>query len=92
MSCGRPHEVDCGSVLAALDAFIDGEDSALDRAKIAAHLHECGPCLEEQHIEQLVRAVVARSCAAEPCSEAVRAGVIGRIRAVSVQVTLRNAD
>lgn len=93
MSCGNHHDVDCGSILASLDAFMDGEDTELDRTKIATHLHECGPCLQEHHIDQLVKALVARGGGGERCSEQVRARVVDRIREVRVEMTVvRRAD
>lgn len=93
MSCGNHHDVDCGSILASLDAFMDGEDSALDRAKIAEHLHECGPCLQEHHVEQLVKALVARGGGGEHCSEQVRARIVSRIHEVRFEMTVfRTAD
>ena len=82
MSCGRPHDVDCREILDALDSYLDGEDTAVDRAKIAQHLDECGPCLQEHHIEQLVKARIARACAGETCSETVRTRIVTRIREV----------
>ena len=84
MSCGGDHEVDCTSVLQSLDAFVDGEDSALDRERIQQHLTECGPCLQERQIEELVKAVVARACGNEPCSDQVRTRVVSRIRELRV--------
>jgi mycothiol system anti-sigma-R factor len=93
VSCGNHHDLDCGSILAALDAFIDGEESDLDRVKIAQHLHECGPCLQEQHVEQLVKAIVARGGGGERCSEQIRARIVTRIREVRVEMTvLRTSD
>jgi len=88
MSCGGEHEVDCGAIIAALDAFIDGEESALDRAKIEQHLHECGPCLQEEQIDQLIKARVARACKDERCSEQVRSGVLLRLREIRVSITV----
>lgn len=87
MSCGNPHSIDCAAVLAALDAYLDGEDSALDRVTIAEHLRECGPCLQEEHIDRLIRARVARACGLDACSAEVRARVVTRIREVQVSVT-----
>lgn len=84
MSCGRPHEVDCHDILEALDAYLDGEDTALDRAKIATHLQECGPCLQEQHVDRLVKARVARACGGDTCSEVVRTRILTSIREVRV--------
>lgn len=84
MSCGGPHDVDCRQILDALDAYLDGEDTPLDRALIAAHLEECGPCLQEHHIERLVKARLARACGPEACSDEVRARIVTRIREVRV--------
>ena len=84
MSCGNPHDANCTEVLAALDAYLDNEDTPLDRAVIAQHLAECGPCLREQDIDRVVRALVARACASESCSDSLRARIVTRIRETSV--------
>jgi anti-sigma factor (TIGR02949 family) len=62
MSCGNPHELDCREALAHLYEFIDGEVGPVDSDRIAHHLEECGPCLQEFDVERIVKAVVARSC------------------------------
>ncbi len=95
MSCGQPHEVDCRDVLEALDAYLDGEDTALDRAKIVEHLDECAPCLQEHHIERLVKARVARAYGDETCSELVRTRILTTIREVRVSggtATVRSVE
>jgi mycothiol system anti-sigma-R factor len=84
MSCGDPHDVDCRQILDALDSYLDGEDTSVDRALIAQHLQECGPCLQEHHIEQLVKARLARACGGEACSDEVRTRIVARIREVRV--------
>jgi anti-sigma factor (TIGR02949 family) len=63
MSCGNPHSLDCGEALAHLYEYLDGEIAAEDHARIAEHLAECGPCLQEYDVERIVKALVARSCA-----------------------------
>ncbi len=85
MSCGNHHDLDCREILKALDSFLDGEDTALDRAAIAQHLEECGPCLQEHHLEQLVKARLARACGSEACSEAVRTRIVTAVRQVSLR-------
>jgi mycothiol system anti-sigma-R factor len=87
MSCGDHHDVDCGVILAALDAYLDGEESPLDRAMISAHLHECGPCLREEQVERLVKAKVARACGSDACSDRVRTRIITRIREIRVDAS-----
>ena len=62
MSCGNHHDLDCGDALNHLYEFIDGEVGPVDHDKIAQHLQECGPCLQEFDVERIVKAVVARSC------------------------------
>jgi mycothiol system anti-sigma-R factor len=64
MSCGNPHELDCGEALAHLYEYIDGEIGPEEHHRIAAHLQECGPCLAEFDVERIVKLIVARSCCA----------------------------
>ena len=62
MSCGRPHDTPCSEVLDRIYEYIDGE---LDRDRvhvIKEHLDECGPCLKEYGLEEVVKALVKRSC------------------------------
>lgn len=83
MSCGNPHELDCREALAHLYEFIDGEVGPVDKQRIAQHLEECGPCLQEFDVERIVRAVVARSCCQAAPSE-LRARIVAQI--VTVQL------
>jgi mycothiol system anti-sigma-R factor len=62
MSCGNPHGLDCGEALAHLYEYLDGEIGPEDHHRIAEHLTECAPCLQEFDVERLVKALVARSC------------------------------
>jgi mycothiol system anti-sigma-R factor len=78
MSCGNPHALDCGEALAHLYEYLDGEVAPDDHARIAEHLAECGPCLQEFDVERIVKALVARSCCQVAPSE-LRAKVHARI-------------
>ncbi len=62
MSCGRPHETDCSEALDKLYEFIDGELTPATKQKIAVHLEECAPCLDQADIERAIKALVSRSC------------------------------
>ena len=65
MSCGNPHATSCQDVLARLDAFLDHEHDALagfSAHDIQHHLEECPPCLRHFGMQQMVRALVQRSC------------------------------
>ncbi|MGB7983152.1 MAG: mycothiol system anti-sigma-R factor [Candidatus Nanopelagicales bacterium] len=85
MSCGNPHELDCGEALEHLYEFLDGEVGELDHDRIATHLQECGPCLAEFDVERIVKAVVARSCC-QVAPAQLRARLHAQIVSVRVQV------
>ena len=84
MSCGNPHELDCGEALNHLCEFIDGEIAAADADRIRHHLEECRPCLDEFDVERIVKALVARSCC-----EAAPTQLHARVLAELVTVRLR---
>ena len=58
MSCGNPHETPCTEVLAELYSYLDQELDSPGRAKIRQHLDECGPCLREYGLEEVVKQVL----------------------------------
>jgi len=84
VSCGNPHETDCREVLALVYDFLDGEADDADRARIAQHLDECGPCLRQFGLEQAVKSLVHRSCQCEQAPERLRVQIVARIRQVSI--------
>lgn len=92
MSCGNPHETPCHEVLHAVSAYLDGERTDVDRAKIAQHVDECGPCFEEFGIYQEVKVLVHRCCGGEEMPAEVRAQVVSRIRAVTVSYRTEAPD
>jgi mycothiol system anti-sigma-R factor len=82
MSCGKPHELPCSEVLAMVYSFIDDEMEVSGSAKIQQHLDECGPCLREYGLEQLVKRLVHKSCGDEAVPGELRTKVLTRIAAV----------
>jgi len=62
VSCGEPHDTDCGEVLNEVFLYLDGEMNVERRNTIRRHLDECSPCLRKFGIEREVRALVARCC------------------------------
>jgi mycothiol system anti-sigma-R factor len=88
VSCGDPHETDCGEVLAEVFIYLDGEMTSARQELIRNHLDECSPCLRKYGIEREVRALVARSCGGDVAPQALRAKVIGRLREVVVETTV----
>ena len=87
MSCGNPHETDCGEVLHAVYAYLDGEMTSDDKHVIRHHLDECSPCLRQFGIEQEVKALVARCCGSETAPDELRAKVLSRLAQVRVEIT-----
>lgn len=88
MTSGLPHFTSCADVIARVAEFIDSELDQADCAKIQEHLDECGPCLREFGLDQLVKDVVKRGCGCEPPPEDLRSKVMLRIREVQVQITI----
>ena len=72
MSCGDPHETDCGDVLAEVYLYLDLECSEDRRTLIQKHLDDCDGCLREYGIEHEVKALVARCCGDETAPAELR--------------------
>jgi anti-sigma factor (TIGR02949 family) len=81
MSCGNPHETPCAEVLDRVYEYIDGELDGPRVHKIKEHLDECSPCLKEFGLEEVVKAIVKRSCS-DPAPPELRAKVLSHIAAV----------
>jgi mycothiol system anti-sigma-R factor len=86
MSCGDPHKVPCTQVLDQLYAYLDHEISDADCEEIRHHLDECGPCLKEYGLEEVVKKLVAKHCACDPAPLDLRAKVLVRIRQVQAEI------
>ncbi|QCB94179.1 mycothiol system anti-sigma-R factor [Cellulomonas shaoxiangyii] len=55
----------CSEAVARLWEYVDAEVDELDRDRIAAHLAECTPCLEEEQVEVVIKELVRRCCQEE---------------------------
>ncbi|HET8614591.1 MAG TPA: mycothiol system anti-sigma-R factor [Actinomycetales bacterium] len=86
MSCGKPHETDCSEVLDRVFEYLDNEMDTLDCAKIKQHLEECAACLREYHMDEVLKAVVRRSCACEKAPDELRLRVLTRITQVRLEL------
>ena len=86
MTSGLPHFTSCADVLARVAEFIDHELAQADCAHIKQHLDECGPCLREFGLEQLVKDVVSRACGKETPPEDLRSKVMFRIQQVQIEI------
>jgi len=88
MSCGKPHETPCSEVLARVYSYLDGEIDDDSSGQIRVHLDECGPCLREYGLEEVVKRLVHKSCGQEPVPDELRAKVLTRIAVVRTEIEL----
>jgi mycothiol system anti-sigma-R factor len=88
MSCGKPHEVPCTEVLALVYSYIDGEMEEAGCLQIREHLDECGPCLREYGLEELVKKLVHKCCGHEEVPGELRTKVLTRIAAVRAEIEI----
>jgi mycothiol system anti-sigma-R factor len=86
MSCGKPHETPCTEVLDRVYSYLDGEMSDADCAKIRQHLEECGPCLEEYGLDEVIKRLVRNRCGCDPVPDGLRAKVLVKIREVRAEL------
>jgi mycothiol system anti-sigma-R factor len=86
MSCGKPHDVPCTEVLATVYSYLDGEIQDSDYQQIREHLDECGPCLREYGLEELVKKLVHKCCGQEAVPGELRTKVMTRIAAVRAEI------
>jgi mycothiol system anti-sigma-R factor len=86
MSCGKPHETPCTEVLERVYSYLDGELPAPDCSKIQQHLDECGPCLREYGLEEVVKHLVHRYCGYDSVPQDLRAKVMVRIQQVRIEL------
>jgi mycothiol system anti-sigma-R factor len=86
MSCGKPHEVPCSEVLARVYSYLDGEIDDASYGQIRQHLDECGPCLREFGLEEVVKRLVAKCCGHEAVPGELRSKVLVRIAAVRAEL------
>lgn len=82
MSCGNPHETDCGEVLDHLYEYLDNEMTDGECAKFKEHFDECHPCLEKYGLEQAVKKLVKRCCGSDEVPADLRGKVMGRIEEI----------
>jgi mycothiol system anti-sigma-R factor len=88
MSCGGPHEVDCGKVLAEVWLLLDHECDSEQRRKLQEHLDECSPCLEQYGIEEKLKLLLARKCGGDRASVDFR----DRVQAAIREAVVRRSD
>ena len=86
MSCGKPHVTPCTEVLAELYSYLDQELDPPGRAKIRQHLDECGPCLREYGLEEVVKQLVHKCCRDDKAPTGLRVKVMARIQEIRIEL------
>lgn len=85
MSCGEPHDTDCGEVLAEVWMFLDDECDPERRELLQRHLDECSPCLEEFGLDEHLKTLLARKCGGDHAPDGLRQRLRESIREIVVQ-------
>lgn len=83
MSADKP---ECRRVVDQIYAYLDGELEAFEVERLRAHLEDCPPCVTEYERDQLLKALIRRSCACEPAPATLRMQILTQITTVTVQV------
>ena len=88
MSSSDPRETDCSDALDHLYEYLDQQMPEADRDKLAEHLDECSPCLENYGLEQAVKKLVKRCCGHDDVPSDLRSKVMGRIELIRAGETV----
>jgi mycothiol system anti-sigma-R factor len=78
--------IDCSHALMQVYEYLDGEMGPDDCARIREHLAQCGPCLNEYDIDQMLKTVVRRSCGCESAPMQLRMQIMARITTITVEL------
>ncbi|MGV1007007.1 MAG: mycothiol system anti-sigma-R factor [Dermatophilaceae bacterium] len=91
---GHEHEhpwqhgaLDCSQALLRMFEYLDGEMTGADASQIQTHLDECAECLRQYHLDQMVKIVVKRSCAAQQAPVTLRQTILQRITVLRVDAS-----
>ena len=76
---------DCSRALLQAYDYLDGEMGPEDCARIRDHLAQCGPCLEEYDIDQMLKTLVQRSCGCESAPTQLRMQIMAHITTITVE-------
>jgi len=81
---------DCSRARLQLYEYLDGEMDLDDCARIREHLEQCGPCLQEYDLDQMLKALVRRSCRCEVAPAELRMQIMTRITTIDLTVEYRD--
>ena len=74
---------ECADALDSIYAYLDSELGVADATRMREHLRDCSPCLDEYDVEQVIKAVVRRSCA-ETAPVELRIRILARIEQLRI--------
>ena len=83
-------EYDCSHARLQLYQYLDGEMNPDDCAKISEHLEHCAPCLEEYDLDQMLKALVRRSCTCESAPTKLRLQIMSHITQINTTIEFRD--
>jgi anti-sigma factor (TIGR02949 family) len=86
MTCEEHGGFDCSRARLQLYEYLDGEMGQDDCARIREHLASCGQCLQEYDLDQMLKAVVRRSCGCEVAPTELRTQIMARITTIRMTV------
>jgi len=78
--------VDCSRTMLQVYEYLDGEMGPDDCDKIRQHLAQCGHCLKEYDIDQMLKTLVHRSCACEAAPTELRLQIMARITTITIEL------
>jgi len=78
---------DCSETLHRVYEYLDGEMTQDDTHRIAQHLDECAPCLQQYNLDKALKALVKRSCQCEEAPVALRTQIMARITTIRLQTS-----
>jgi mycothiol system anti-sigma-R factor len=79
-------ELDCSHALMQVYQYLDGEMGPEDCAKIREHLAQCGPCLKEYDVDQMLKTLVRRSCGCEAAPTQLRMQIMAHITTITFDI------
>ena len=90
MTGAEHNDFDCSRARLQLYEYLDGEMDPDDCARIRVHLKHCGPCLKEYDLDQMLKALVRRSCGCEAAPTELRMQILSRITTINLTVEYRD--
>lgn len=89
MTSSEHNDYDCSRARLQLYEYLDGEMDPDDIAKIREHLAQCGPCLKEYDLDQMLKELVRRACHCETAPTELRMQIMSRITTINLRIEYR---